>query len=88
MGFSTSRGGLAESEACRRAIKMAEEIKSFDSDHLEFTRRIGFPQQVARTLFRRLQDEGEPTLTGFKYDRPPFVKDLLCRWKQPPMNWG
>ncbi|KAF9645068.1 DNA-binding protein [Thelephora ganbajun] len=41
----------------RRAIKIAEETKSFN-DHLEFTRRIGCPPEVATQLFRRLQTEG------------------------------
>ena len=46
----------------RRAIKIAEEMKTFN-DHLEFTRKIGCPSEVATQLFRRLQTEGEPLIT-------------------------
>ena len=59
MGLTTIRGCFADLKAYRRAIKIAEEMKSFN-DHLEFTRRIGCPSEVATQLFRRLETEGEP----------------------------
>ena len=51
----------------RRAIKIAEEMKTFN-DHLKFTSKIGCPSEVATQLFRRLQTEGKPPITGSKYE--------------------
>ena len=59
MGPTTSRRRVTDFEVYRRAIKIAEEMKSFN-DHLEFSKRIGCPSEVATQLFRRLQTEGEP----------------------------
>lgn len=65
MWSTISRGRLADINAHRRAIKIAEAMKSFN-DHLEFTRRIGCPPEVATQLFRRLQTEGESAFTDLK----------------------
>ena len=68
MGSTTSHGRLADLKVHRRAIKIAEGMKSFN-DHLEFTRRIGCPSEVATQLFRRLQTEGESAYADLKYVR-------------------
>ena len=70
-----------DSEAHRRAIKIAEEMKSFN-DQLEFTKRIGCPSEVATQLFRRLQTEGEPVFAGLKYVYPPPMEGSSFKWKR------
>lgn len=61
-------GHLAELKGHRRAIKVAEDMKSFN-DHLEFAKKIGCPSEVATQLFRRLQTEGEPAFTRPRHIR-------------------
>jgi hypothetical protein len=87
MGLVTNHGCFTEFVAHRRAIKVAEGMKSFN-DHLEFTRRIGCPSEVATQLFRRLQTEGEPAFASRKYIHLPLVEDLSSKWKRLPTNLG
>lgn len=83
MVSTTSRERLIDFGIRRRAIKIAEEMKSFN-DHLEFTRRIGCPSEVAAQMFRRLQAEGKPPFVDLKCVYPPSVEDSS---KLLPMNW-
>ena len=76
MGSTTSCGRAADSGAHRRAIKVAEEMKSFN-DHLEFSKRIGCPSEVATQLFRRLQTEGEPAFAVLEPVHLPQLR--ICR---------
>jgi len=85
--ITASRGRVADFGAHRRAIKIAEEMKTFN-DHLEFAKKIGCPSEVATQLFRRLQTEGEPAIAILKYVYPRPVEDSSCKWRRLPMNWG
>lgn len=82
MGSTTNHGHLVDFTTYRRAIKIAEEMKSFN-DHLEFTRRIGCPPEVATQMFRRLQAEGESAFPGIKCAYPSPVE---VSWKPLPMT--
>jgi hypothetical protein len=62
-------------------------MKSFN-DHLEFTKRIGCPSEVATQLFRRLQTEGESALAGLEYVYSFPAEDSSYKWRQLPTNLG
>ena len=85
MGTATSRGRVTDFGAYRRAIKIAEEMKSFN-DHLEFSKRIGCPSEVATQLFRRLQTEGETAFAVLKRVYPPPVEDSSYKWRRLPTS--
>jgi hypothetical protein len=62
----------------RRAIKIAEEMKTFN-DQLEFTRKIGCASEVATQLFRRLQTEGKPPVTNPKFLGSPGSEGFVVQ---------
>lgn len=86
MGSTAIRGGVADFRAYRRAIKIAEEMKSFN-DHLEFSKRIGCPSEVATQLFRRLQTEGKSTFAVLEHVHPLPVEDSSYKWRRLPTSW-
>ena len=53
-------------------------MKSFN-DHLEFTRRIGCPSEVATQLFRRLQSEGGPPVAVPKWGDSPGSEGFVVQ---------